>query len=225
MIYSIFNDIGIACREKTTDELLEYFHSIGLYIFDDIYTAIESTEGGDRRKFPGDSPKSIILYIVYAYSEDSPMLIIGGNSKKEKEAICNYLNISEIWRHMLMTLECDIIRKAVVDYVERFAGIEFKTWQFMKIQYDDIMSMIINKQFFIYAKEEDVKPEFDRKGYFEAESKVERLGERITKLEKQMREKAGSTLKLILELQAEAKKDNKKIAAKKSLSIENSIHV
>lgn len=222
MIYSAFNDIAEACRVKSADEVKVFLNSHGIYFFDEIYSALETVNEEPKRKFPGESPVSIIKFIVYAYSEDSPYLILRANAKAEKEGICDHLGISEIWRHMLVELDCNVIRKAVTSYLEYFAGIEFKQWQFMKIQYNDLMTMIVNKAFHIYEKDK-TEPSFDQKSYFEAEGKTERLATRIAKLEGELREKKGTTMKLILELQSELKNSKGKAGQRKSLSVENVI--
>lgn len=188
MTPSILEVVGINCKDKSTKELKNYLHeSLNIYLFDIIFD-----------KFTlGEESSFIIWYILYAYTEESPFLINNANAIKEKDAICDRVQMPEYLRDKVINLNDEAVRKAVIDHVDYFAGYEFKTLQFMKTQYDDIMGMIIRKDFHEKVNEDSlnglgekttiVKFIFDVKKYFEAEGKVENLGKRIAKLEAELK--------------------------------------
>lgn len=183
MIVSILDEVGYHCKEMSAGEMHEFLHSRGIRVFDEIFDCMENGE----KKFPGQSPKSIVMYILLAYSDDSPMVIAHANAAKEKTIICDKVGVPEVYRHMLINLEDHAIRDAVISYLEDYCSIDFRELTFLKMQRDTISKMIAQESFFKEIAEGKV--ERDVKGYFDALSRHDRLSEKISSKEEQLRQR------------------------------------
>ncbi len=184
MTESVLNDV-LLLKNTNIDKLTEYLHCINLLTFDDVID-----------KF-GKEAFHIILYIVTAYSEDSPLLILRQDSKTEQEGICEYLNIPEFKRKDLMELKDNYVRQAVTEYVTRFAGEVFRSLMFMKIQLRDYQLAITNKRYYTTKEPKDGSGEiqeekieflFDWKEQGKAQQQCNILAKQIELTEKQIRE-------------------------------------
>jgi hypothetical protein len=117
--------------------MLEYLHSINLHIFDDLFQNRETDY----------DPRHAVLYILTAYSEDSPLIILRQDSRVEQENICDYLGIPELYRHNFINLVDKSIRRAVTNYVHSFSSQTFRWLMFAKIQYRDYEMIVTNRDF------------------------------------------------------------------------------
>ena len=217
MIISILND-ALEIKDQPAEILQQYLHDINLNIFDPIfYNCSSLTEA-----------KQKILYILCAYSEDSPLLILRQDSKEEKEGICEYLQMPDFLRSKLYTLEELEVRRAATEYLTRFAGPLFRTMMFLRIQYDDQQLAITNKTYSI-KKTEELKDEiltktetFDNKEHGIAIRELAKLGKEIAFFEKEI--KATGTYRAINEMREyKAKNIDKKIGSNTTgLSVEGS---
>ena len=136
MTVSILDEV-IAKKLTTGPQLKEHFQSKNLSIF----TPIFESSANDAEA------ASIILFILYAYTEESPYLIARANSEKEMQSICERLQIPEYIQTWLISLpdEKPQIRKAVIDYLEYFAPEMWSSLQFNKIQLKDMQRIITTK--------------------------------------------------------------------------------
>ena len=123
MIYSLLDK---ALEAKDTLSLIDLLKSLGITVFDPIFKAY----GHDERK-----PYHIVLFILYAYSEESPLVILRRDSRAEAEAIVELLNIPTYISDTLVDLQDKVILQAIVDYVELFQTMLWRTLTQMKIQY------------------------------------------------------------------------------------------
>ena len=119
-----------------------YFKTINLPIFDDVY-----------EKFKPIEAHQTILFILCGYSEDSPLLILRQDTKEEKTGICEFIGIPEILRPPLMNLTEPEVRRAVTTYVTRFAGPLHRSLFFMRIQLNDFDLAITNREYTIKKTE------------------------------------------------------------------------
>lgn len=183
MTHSILNDC-LLLRDKGTEKINDYLQTIGVHIFDDIISKYK------------EEAAQIILYILCAYDEQSPLVIAKQDSKAEQEGICEYLNIPEFKRKQLIELKDGYIRTAVTDYVTQFAGEIFRSLMFMRIQLQDYQLAITNK---CYYTEKEIKDKFgeveridfpfDWKEQGKAQTQCNTLAKQIEALEKQLKEK------------------------------------
>lgn len=183
MTISILNDC-LLLRNEPLQKLHEYFQRIGVDTFEKIFnTASDELVA-----------KQNLLYILCAFSEESPLLVLRQDTKEEKIAICEYLQIPEFRRRDLMELRDPELRKIATQYLIRFAGPIFKSYKFLQIQVEDIEIDITNRAFVIKTikegkgEEPDVITEtFDIKEHSKAVTEYARLCKALDSLEKQMR--------------------------------------
>ncbi len=182
MITSILND-ALVLKNETPDKLQEYLHSINVNTFDPIFHNSQNLLEAKQK----------ILYILCAYSEDSPLLILRQDSKEEKEGICEYLEIPVLFQKRLMDLSEPEVRRATTDYVGRFAGPLFKSLMFLKIQQQDFDLDITNRAFEITTTETDKEGKetttrkFDPKEHMKAVTEYEKLSRKIHALENELK--------------------------------------
>lgn len=182
MTTSILND-ALLLKEEAPGKLQAYFQSIALDIFDPIFHNSQKLQEAQQK----------ILYILCAYSEDSPLIILRQDSKEEKEGICEYLGLPDFMRKPLMDLSEPEVRRATTDYLGRFAGPLFKSLMFLKIQQQDFELDITNRAFEITTTETDkegketITRKFDPKEHMKAVSEYEKLARKIHALENELK--------------------------------------
>lgn len=179
MVTSVLND-ALAFRDQP-EKLFEYLQSINLTIFDPVIKEHEPREAAQT-----------ILFILCAYSEDSPLVALKRNSKVEQEGICDYLNLPEYLRKKLITLQDNTTRRAVTAYVNEFAGPLFRSYMFLRIQYDDFELRLTNRDFIIRTIKEDkdgkeTTETYDTKEHGKAVQESVRIATKLTEVEKQLK--------------------------------------
>jgi|GEM_PF-3018727 len=185
MTFSILNDL-LLLRNQPFEKTKEYLSTVNLTIFDNLI---------DKYK---NEAHQIILYILCAYDEQSPLVISRQDSKAEQEGICEYLNIPEFKRKKLIELQDSYVRLAVTEYVTQFAGEIYRSLVFMKIQLQDYQLAITNNQYYIIrddkesseegaAKKEEIVLDWKEKGKAQTQCNV--LSKQIEALEKELKEK------------------------------------
>jgi hypothetical protein len=218
MTTSILND-ALLLRNEPGERLQECLHNINLTLFDPIFHNSSSIQEAKQK----------VLYILCAFSEESPLLILRQDSKEEKEGICEYLGIPEFMRKKLMELSEPEVRRATTHYISQFAGPLFRSLMFMKIQSDDYELMITNRDFSIRKTEivddkEVVTETFDVKEHGKAIAEFARLSKTIDSLEKQIRQQV-KRYEGIEDLQEFTRhgKDTGKLKGQRSGNVENTI--
>lgn len=194
MTTSILNDT-LLIKDQPANILQEYLHTINLNIFDDIFHKSQNLEEAKQK----------ILFILTAYSEDSPLLILRQDSKEEKEGICEYLNIPEFLRGNLMTLQEPEVRKATTQYLTQFAGPLFKALMLIFIQLEDLNMAITNREY-VVRDDKAKKGEgeivtitlYDWAQHSKAVQQYELLSKKASALEKEIKQQG--TYKAISEL-------------------------
>lgn len=183
MTHSILNDC-LLLRDKGTEKINDYLQTIGVHIFDDIIAKYK------------EEAVQIILYILCAYDEQSPLVISRQDSKAEMESICEYLNITEFKRLDITGLVDKCVKTAATQYIEQFAGQEFKTLMFQKIQLADMERDITNRDIVttVTAKGKNGEPDVitvtpNIKAHFSAINGCRQLAHEIEKQEKIMKNK------------------------------------
>lgn len=183
MTTSILNDT-LLLRNQPLERIRDYLRAINLTIFDDIIA-----------KYKEES-KQIILYILCAYSEESPLLILKRDSWIEKNSICEYLEILEEKRKTLVELRDNYVRTAVTEYVSQFAGEMFRSLMFMKIQLKDLEIAITNREYYVEIEKKNESGVMERESvnydWKELRKSVEQhalLAKKIQDIEKQLLEK------------------------------------
>lgn len=184
MTISILNDI-LLLRKEPPEKTVEYLQTINLSIFDPIFHNSQNLQEAKQK----------VLFILCAYSEDSPLLIVRQDSNEEKEGICEYLGIPEYMREKLKHLTEQEVRKATTQYLTQFAGPLFKALMFMKIQQDDMELIITNREAVVKKTETTgetttTTETFDFKEHNKAITELARLSKAIDLAEKQIKGEA-----------------------------------
>ena len=224
MIISLLDEIGKYSENASSEQLREKLLTHGISIFEPIYNQTEKQGEGEeeivKTKFTGQTPKYIILYILYAYSEDSPYLVLGSNPEKEKEAIIEKLQIPELWHNMLINLEDKSVRDAALDYISTYATpLWFRDFQILRIQHSDA-AIRIAKGITKYNKDtEEYEP--DEAGQSRAVKNYEDFGKRLQKMEDDIRNQVGSQMKFLNSLAEDmtARKGGRAISWENTLKI------
>lgn len=186
MTHSPLNDI-LLIRNQPFEKTKEYLQVVNITIFDNLIAKYTPTEA-----------HQIILYILCAYDEQSPLVIARQDSKTEQDGICEYLNIPEFNRKKLIELQDSYIRIAVTDYVEQFCGEIYRSLTFMKIQLRDYQLAITNKKYYTTREDADSSEKgeaktiefvFDWKEMGKAQTQCNTLAKQIQQLEKELKEK------------------------------------
>lgn len=188
MTVSILNEC-LLLRNKPLKEMVDYLHGINIHLFDDIIPKTTTDEEPDAIK--SVEAKQAILYVLCAFSEESPMIIMRQDDKVEKDAICEFLNIPELYRPALLTLSQQAVRKTVTRYVTQFAGPLFKNLFFLKIQLADYELNVTNRNYGTFFKKDEEgnlqEPTYDFKEHAKSVTETIRLSKEIAKLENEIK--------------------------------------
>lgn len=168
MVTSILNDI-LGLEKRDTDSIQEYLIEHNITIFDTIFASYKEEE-----------PYYIIMAILFMYSTESPFLIVHSDHAKEKHNVCRRLDMPEYIEDFITSMDAPI-RHAIVDYLEYFAGAEWRMLQFLKIQLDDIQEIITRK------KSTDKDGAFSIKEHMACVREAKRLAADIDKMEKDIK--------------------------------------
>lgn len=184
MTTSILNDC-LQLRNEPLSALRKYFETIAVTVFDAIFNS-----GAPELEIKQD-----ILYLLCAFSEDSPMVVLRQDITEGKKNICEYLDIPEFRREHLFNLTDRELRKAATQYLQDFAGPVFKSYKFLQIQVADIEMDITNRAFVIRSTEvgKDGAPDVitekqDIKEHSKAVTEYARLCKQLDSIERQMRQ-------------------------------------
>lgn len=177
MTLSILNDC-LKLKDQPSSKMLEYLHSINITIFDKIFN-------NPQLDF---EPKLITLYILCAYSEESPFIIPRQDAKIEQENICEFLQIPEIYRNGLIQLDDKEVRSAVTNFSSQFCGPLLRWLNFAKIQYQYFEKVITNRDFGTKEDEESIFWRYDIKEHGKAIAEMERLAKKIALWERELKQ-------------------------------------
>lgn len=184
MTKSILNDC-LLIKNEPLQKFIDYFKEINVKTFDTILS---------RTMLPEAENKQAILFILTAYSEDSPLVILRRDAKEEQEGICEYLNMPEYMRRPLIDLTDQTIRTTAVNYLEQFAGPEFRNLMFCKIQLNFYEKSITEQAFKIKRTEKSKDGEgeiyseiFDQKEHGKAIKEARQLSKDIATQEKEIK--------------------------------------
>lgn len=201
--------------------MVEYLHSINLHIFDNLIKP--SPENTDELK--NVEAKQTILFILCAFSEESPMLILRQDDKTEKEGICDYLQIPEIYRSALLNLKDINVRRCVTTYVDQFSGPLYRLLVLLKIQLNDYQVNLTNFNYGAFEKLDDdgkkIDWHYDFKEHSKAVLEVIRLSKEIDKLEKEIRSQV-KRMEAMEAMKEWKNKSTKKMGGARSGNVEGS---
>ena len=172
MTKSILNDC-LLLRKEPVQKIFAYFKSIGLTMFDGLLN--------------GDKIKEV-LYVLAAYSDESPLVIARQDDIQQKRRICSFLEIPEPEIEDLINLKDKEVRNAAIKFMQEFCGIEFSAWMRMKVQYNDYDIAITSRDEYLIEDKEGNK-KYDVKAHGDAVKQMAYLSREIAKMEKVLTEK------------------------------------
>ncbi len=189
MTHSLLNDCLILFRKpEYPQSIVEYFETVNVRTFNPIFTSLME---------PKDAADTV-LFILCAYSEESPMIISRQDSTEEKIQICEYLGIEESRREYLIFLRDQQAKQCVTNYIVQFCGEEFRNLMMMKIELADYTYDIANRNFRtseIKATGDEKEPTkieyfYDQKEHNKAVMERTKLAKMIETTEKTLFQKA-----------------------------------
>lgn len=183
MIVSLLDHM-ISFASKTNLEMLNELHRINCPVFDPLF---------DKYNVEGEAT-GIVMFILYGYSQESPMLIATADNEREKKGILEFLNIPEYMRGPLLELTDTVILSCLEDFLNTYAGEEWKLLQWLTIERNSWQRMIVRRELVIkqtYGKGDNTVTEesFDVMGTMRATQNVERLTKSIDKLQSTIKQK------------------------------------
>lgn len=158
---------------KTSSEIKDYLDSIGLQMFNCFF----------NDPYTGEDAYFIIAYIIRAYDQDSPFIIARADRRQEKNDICDSLKMPEYIRTWVTELELEDVRNIIVEYVDKFAGEEYRNYLFNKMQLDDLRKMITKKE------SKDADKQFSIKDHTALIRETNRLAKEIEAIEKILKDR------------------------------------
>lgn len=169
MTESIFPGVT---NTKNLKELRGYLNEINIQLFNPIL---------EHSDYKGEDPFYIITYLVYAYTQESPYIVLHADSYKEKQGICERLQMPEYLRGWVLNLSKADIREVLISYIDYFAGEQWRNLQTMKIQLMDLEGMITGQKF------KDKEGIFDPKKHMAAIDQSAKLAKKIEDIEKDLK--------------------------------------
>jgi hypothetical protein len=140
MTHSILNDCLTIWQSSAVDKtakLQEYFDTINVYIFNKLLASKDSEKAA-----------IMVMFAIIGFSEESPMVVIKQDSIEEKRNICKYLGVTDSKLiDEIAYLRDRELKEAATDYLVAFAGEEFRSLMFCKIQLADYEYDITNRMF------------------------------------------------------------------------------
>jgi len=177
MTHSILNDCLTIWQSNTVDKtakLQEYFDTINVSIFNKLLANKD------------DKAAIMVMFAIIGFSEESPMVVIKQDSIEEKRNICKYLGVTDSkLAEEISYLRDKDLKEAATDYLVSFAGEEFRSLMFSKIQLADYEYDITNRRFREVATEDQVLAfNYDIKEHNRAVLERARLAKEIEKMER-----------------------------------------
>lgn len=140
MTHSILNDCLTIWQSNTADKtakLQEYFDTVNVSIFNKLLANNDSEKAA-----------IMVMFAIIGFSEESPMVVIKQDSIEEKRNICKYLGVTDSkLAEEISYLRDKDLKEAATDYLVSFAGEEFRSLMFCKIQLADYEYDITNRRF------------------------------------------------------------------------------
>lgn len=136
MVHSVYEHLK-GCIGEPSDVIYKKLDEINCRLFEPLWN--EPDVNCKAYIFNRDEAATIILYIIYAYSQHSDWLIIGADSAEEKVGIAERINMPEFLYQKVIKLQSSIVRKVVVHYLNTQSSRAFKYLSFKKDMYEAAM--------------------------------------------------------------------------------------
>jgi hypothetical protein len=164
--------LAIEQQSNTPEQLFMAISEVTEGIFDKLI---------DHSKYNDSEKKSILLYIIFAYSKDSSYLIYGRGSETQKLKIAEVVQLPDYAVKDVCGLKDDTICDTVMSYLEYQAERDFQHYMMKRKLYDDMLGMTTRTM-----TKEDGKVDF--KAIVDAAKYMDDLLENIKAFEKQQRQ-------------------------------------
>jgi hypothetical protein len=179
MTRSILDDV-LALETKSIEPVIAYFKEVGVDVFSPLYSLPDAYE--------------IIMFILLAYSEESPMVICNQDYEVQKHNVCDKLEIADFKRGKFIRIKDAVIKKCVFDYLNDFAGAKFRHLQFLKWKCADAEEILTGMLCRTQNKDGDevvITDEFDEATHSRLLKESRIMAMEIDKLEKDIKNKNG----------------------------------
>lgn len=177
----------LASEAKTAFDLKATLDRFNFKLFDRVF-----------QQYNGEEPYFVILYILYAFSEKSPFLILNAENMYQKESIAKTLQIPEYLVGKLLYNRDLVVRSCIVDYLNYQQHSDFRHLKMKEIMYDYLSEQIVSTMSVNDANnsnsdnEDDApakKGGVDFKTTIDAMKQLDKVYEEITELRKTLHDK------------------------------------
>jgi hypothetical protein len=151
MIISLWDEVANKRRDLSQEEFFEYLSSITMELFMPIL---------DEYK---DMGKTIVLYILHAYSSDSQLVIKGANWTNNKRDIANKIGLPDNLYDEVVNLKNKTFRDVMQAYLDYQIDRDFKHLMLNKEIYEKLSNTFMDE--FLEAETLDFKVVNDKRRY------------------------------------------------------------
>lgn len=169
MLLSFFHTIA-PLKDSPQQEILEACENIKPGLFSQLE---------DAEELPKYQIGNIILYILFAYSKESPKIVMGVSMRSIKEVIATYLDLPDtLYRHTV-DMESKVVRRVVMEYLDYQVDRDFRHLMWKK----DLYELMVNSQMEDAFNEEG---KLDLKAVREINKELDNLLDDIEEYEEKM---------------------------------------
>lgn len=205
MELSIYHAV-ISRKDRVAKELFEDLETI----YPGLFTDLLRIEGGEPYA------KLALMYIIFAYSKESPVLVLGERFSKQKIKIADYVQLPDRLLGPVVNLQSRIVREVVTSYLNAQQDRRWQHYIKDKELYDDMFDESLK-----FTRKDDGKPDF--KLILDA---AKHRRELLTQIEEQEKAfKSEGEYAFVMENMEEIKKIGKESNGSQSMKLESSPHV
>lgn len=152
-------------------------------IIDPASTDEEPVEGENPMAldFPIPAVAAIIIYMIFAYSKDSPKLVFGADSYEAKVSLLERLEIDPKYHDKILTLKSKKFRYVMIKYLDYQSSRTFKLLTMKKIMFEQLEE----EGFYAFIND---KGSFDTKLLNEMNKSKEQILKEILELEERLKD-------------------------------------
>lgn len=155
MIASVFDALK-DCIGAPLCDIKAILNNIAIDFFAPLWTSPVSKddEPAKERDFTDEEVPAVIMFLMYAYSKDSRMLVFGSDFIEEKLRIADKVQLPEYLHGQCIKLQSECFRLVMLNYLEYQGSRAFRSLQLKKDMFEATETFNFNN---LYAQEFDIK--------------------------------------------------------------------
>ena len=132
--FSIY-DLAEEFKHLPPDEFYEKVDSLTNGVFEDIWR--------DGEFSTPEQKKMVMLYIIFGYSYNSPMVVLGSSSAEQKKTWAARAGIPDYLFGPVVKLQSETVRSTVLSYLSQQTDRDFYHLSVKKLQYESLMGATV----------------------------------------------------------------------------------